>query len=87
MCHRSGYMCCHRHDSIIVLAPSDKGPDDFTVKLPAGFQKQNGNHDVFTEHSVHMDTHYLEKAPVHILATERSVGYINYELLARSQTA
>lgn len=59
-------------------------------KLADGFQKQKG--DIFSfgecdqaaEYSVeHMDSEKLEKAPVHNLAAERSVGFVNYELSRR----
>ena len=59
-------------------------------KLAAGFHHQKGdifscgNCDESTKHSVsHMDTQKLEKAPIHNLAAERSVGFVNYELSTR----
>jgi len=49
--------------------------------LTASFQKQkwhtfsSGKYDESAEHSVsNMDTHNLEKAPIHNLAAERNIG-------------
>lgn len=56
-------------------------------KLAAGFQKQKG--DIFgfgecdepSEMSVvKMDSQKLEKVPIHNLAAERSVGFVDHEL-------
>ena len=59
-------------------------------KLAAGFQKQKGdifsfgNCDKTAKYSVsHMNKEKLEKAPIHNLAAERSVGFVNYELSTR----
>jgi hypothetical protein len=59
-------------------------------KLAEGFQKQKGdifsfgNYDQSAKHSLsHMDAEKLEQAPVHNLAAERSVGFVNYELSRR----
>jgi len=59
-------------------------------KLADGFQKQKGDifgfgdYDESSEHSIaHMDKQKLEKAPIHNLDAERSVGFVNYELSRR----
>ena len=62
--------------------------DMILPKLAAGFKKQKG--DIFglegedSEYSLSkMDPEKLEKAPIHNLNAERSVGFINYELHRR----
>ena len=59
-------------------------------KLAEGFQRQKGDifsfgeSDEVSEHALaQMDQEKLEKAPVHNLAAERSVGFVNYELSRR----
>ncbi|KAI8514440.1 hypothetical protein Bbelb_070310 [Branchiostoma belcheri] len=59
-------------------------------KLASGFQKQKGDifgfgeHDVTAQNSVtQMDKEKLEKAPIHNLDAERSVGFVNFELSRR----
>ncbi|CAH1252996.1 Hypp1057 [Branchiostoma lanceolatum] len=62
----------------------------FLPKLATGFQKQKGDifgfgeHDAAAQYSVtQMDKEKLEKAPIHNLDAERSVGFVNYELSRR----
>jgi hypothetical protein len=59
-------------------------------KLAEGFQRQKGDifsfgeYDQSSEHALaRIDPERLEKAPVHNLAAERSVGFVNYELSRR----
>jgi hypothetical protein len=59
-------------------------------KLAAGFQKQKGDIFGFSDFDesarssvANMDLQKMDKAPIHNLAAERSVGFVNYELSRR----